>query len=80
MAYEHKGSSETNKTEHEEECIGDDCHVAKIKAPLDHTIHRRAVEEIKERVSINESTSGPTTEERPPPPAVILACKLEVYQ
>ena len=80
MAYKFKCRLKSNKAKHEKEGIGDNCHVTKIEASLDHAIHGGTVEKVEERISIDEGTSGAPTKERAPPPAVVLSCKLEVHE
>ena len=46
-----------NKPKHQKEGIGNNRHIAKVKASLDHAIHSGAIEEIEKRIGVYEGTS-----------------------
>jgi len=76
----HERAEPADSTQHDEEEVADDCHVAKIERALQEAAHLWPVVEVKERVAVDEQTSGAAVEERVPPPSIILHTELEVRE
>lgn len=47
-----------------------------VEAALEHAVHGRPLEEVKEGVGVNEEPRGAAAEKRPPPPTVVFARQL----
>ena len=69
-----------NETEHKKKRIGNNCHVAKVKASLDHAIHAWTIKKVEERIGIDKNSGGAPTDKWAPPPVVVLSRKLEIHE
>lgn len=76
--HKHERAEPADGTQHDEEEVADDGHVAKVERALQEAGHVRVIVKVEEGVAVDEEARGATVEEGVPPPPIVLHAQLEV--